>query len=201
MWVQDHSGSNESDCHFKGLNKLPAVVWRLHGCTDQEIWLVLKTHFKFVVKAIAMKILMKQCCFTLLIWLMCIASHLDSHQGLKPIKSKISSFHHTESWHLRNREDQTPSNAAILCETSWTKYGWSLCSILPLMENLLLHQANYFSAVLPCLKTLFHMCSSLSYMEVLSPWDLAEYVLISISTFSNIRRQLFWFLESLFLEK
>lgn len=80
----------------------------------------------------------------------------DSHQDLKSMKSKISGFHDRESWYLRNREDLSSSKTIILCEyiqdKSWLKPLFNTSAV---MENLF-PQANYFSAVLLYLKSLFH---------------------------------------------
>lgn len=134
---------------------------------------------------------MKQCYFILLILIN--VHHISPLSPIKiwnPWNLRFQAF--TTQNHDILETEKThppPMQQLILREKFGTNHGWSFCLRLLLTENLL-HRANFLSVVSLYLKILFHMSPNLSNLLVLSPWNVTEYVLISISTFSNIRRGL-----------
>lgn len=172
------------------------TIW-LHGPGDL---VCLKDSFTFVVKAISMKMIMKQYHFILLVL---INVHHMPH--LIPIKI-------WNTWNLRFQALTTQNHDILETEANlpsvqqffvklpgqniaeasvWYSHGWRTYYFTMLIVSL---PYCYVS------NSLLHTYASLSYLLVLFHWGITEYILISIATFSNVRRQLDLFLQS-FLRK
>lgn len=100
---------------------------------------------------------MKQCYFIPLILInVCHILPLSPIKIWNPWNLRFQVFMTENHDILETEKTSLSPMQQFFVKISRTNHGWSLCSILLLIENLL-HQANCFSAVLLYLKSLFRM--------------------------------------------
>lgn len=145
---------------YQGWNEWSAVVWWLNDHSRPESLDCLKTNFKFVVRAITMEMLMKECYFILL-----LQTNVHHISPLSPIKI-------WNPWNLKFQAFTTQNHVILEAEET---------DLFPMQQKFEKHPGEImagasfstpadgewaspscFSTILLYLKTLLHRCPCLS---------------------------------------